>query len=672
MKVLVRGPALTRTGYGEHCRFVLRSLREDKNLDIYLLPVNWGQSGWVWENTEEREWIDQIIKKTAIHGQQGGQYDISIQVTIPNEWQRMAPVNIGVTAGIETTKVAPVWLQKCNEMDKIVTISKHSKDIFLKTIYKGTDQRTGQQVELKCEKDIEVVHYPVKKYDKLPTLDLNLETKFNFLTVSQWGPRKNIHSTIAWFVEEFIDNPDVGLIVKTFIKGGSVMDRYHLNKELNNFLKKYENRKCKVYFMHGDLRDEEMHSLYNNDNVHALVSLTHGEGFGLPLFEAAYSGLPVIATDWSGHLDFLYKPTKSKKGKSKNKPHFGKVDYDLQVVPQHAVWDGVVQSDSMWAYPQQGSCKMKLREVYKDYSRYKSQAKKLKEWICENFEEKKQKSMMLTNILGSEYVESLRYNQVDKKDIPKISLITSVYKAKEHIDELLENVTQQTIFKDKCEWIILDVNSKENNYEEKAIAKYIKQYPENIIYKRVEEDPGVYGIWNMAIEMSSGEFITNINCDDRRRLDALEQQAKLLYHSKEYDLVYNDSFVSEKPNTKWNDIDTQTPRYNYEKFSKESMLRQNLPHNNPMWKKTLHEKFGFFDPEYKSAGDWDFWLRCVFGGAKFIKHPEILGIYYFNPEGISTNPENNSWKKEEEKKIFKSYMQQYNLEKEGLISLETN
>ena len=120
MKVLVRGPALTRTGYGEHCRFVLRVLREIKGLDIYLLPVNWGKSSWIWENSEERDWMDKIIKKTALYSQERGQYDMSVQVTIPNEWQKMAPINIGVTAGIETTKVAPIWLQKCNELKKLI------------------------------------------------------------------------------------------------------------------------------------------------------------------------------------------------------------------------------------------------------------------------------------------------------------------------------------------------------------------------------------------------------------------------------------------------------------------------------------------------------------------------------------------------------------------------
>ena len=133
-----------------------------------------------------------------------------------------------------------------------------------------------------------------------------------------------------------------------------------------------------------------MDSLYSNKSIHALVSLTHGEGFGLPLFEAAYSGLPVLATDWSGHVDFLYKPTKNKKGKEKLKPHFARVDFDLNRVPDDAVSEGVIQKDSLWAYPQQGSYKMKLREVYKDHGRFKSQAKTLQKWVLKNFEEQKQ------------------------------------------------------------------------------------------------------------------------------------------------------------------------------------------------------------------------------------------------------------------------------------------
>jgi hypothetical protein len=222
--------------------------------------------------------------------------------------------------------------------------------------------------------------------------------------VAQWGPRKNLFNTVNWFVEEFIDNPDVGLVVKTFIKGGSIIDRKHVLKELSKFLKKYDNKQCKVYLLHGDMSEEEMHSLYTHKDIHCLTSLTHGEGFGLPLFEAAYSGLPVLATDWSGHMDFLYMPVKDKKGKEKLRPHFAKIAYDLSPVSKNAVWEGVIQKDSMWAYPQPGSYKMKLREVFKEYGRYKSQAKKLKKWINGEFAQERQYEKLISVI--SQYVRT--------------------------------------------------------------------------------------------------------------------------------------------------------------------------------------------------------------------------------------------------------------------------
>ena len=81
----------------------------------------------------------------------------------------------------------------------------------------------------------------------------------------------------------------------------------------------------------------------------------------------------------------------------------------------------------------------------------------------------------------------------------------------------------------------------------------------------------------------------------------------------------------------------------------------NLPHNHPVWRRTLHDKFGLFDEQYGSAGDWEFWLRCVKGGAQFKLIPEDLGLYYFNPSGISTSTANQSWKRQEENRIREMY-----------------
>ena len=650
-KVLVRGPVLTRSGYGEHARFLLRALRqhEDK-LDIYLVPVSWGKCGWIYEDTEERRWLDKIIQKTAAYQNLGQNvhYDMSIQVTIPNEWQPLAPVNVGVTAGIETNKVTPVWLEQTNLMDRVITISEHSKQGFLKTKYDGVNKQTGMPVKLVCEKDISVVHYPTKNHTE-SDFKLDLNSDFNFLTVAQWGPRKNLENTITWFVEEFIDNPDVGLIVKTFVHANSIQDRYQVEHNLTNLLKKYKNRKCKVYLLHGDMKEEDLHSVYNNPKVKALISLSHGEGFGLPLFEAAYTGIPVIAPEWSGHVDFLCAPKKEKKtGKERMRPHFARVEYDIQPVPELARWDGVIDADAMWAYPQQGSYKMKLREDYKEYGRYKKQAKNLQNWVLEEFNEQKQYDKFVKAVLGEELVN------VPTEDLPKISILTSVYDGDEFIRPFLEDITQQSIFEDKCELILVNANSPGN--EEEVINEYLEKYPNNIVYKKLDADPGIYGAWNIAVEMSTGEYLTNANLDDRKHKRSLEYHAKELFLNEDVDLVYADMLMTDKPNETWDNNSSQNRSYNFPEYSFENLKMVNMPHAAPMWRKAIHKICGLFDQKYRSAGDWEMWLRAASKGSKFKKINDTLGLYYFNPKGISTNPENFSWKKEEEDEIYDKYI----------------
>ena len=652
-KVIVRAPVLTRSGYGEHGRFVLRALREREDLfDVYIVPISWGQTGWLAEDTEERRWIDQKIKETAIYANQGGQFDVSLQVTIPNEWISMAPVNIGITAGIETTKVSPVWIEKANFMDKIITISEHSKNTFADTVYHGNNKETGQPMTLKLERPIDIMHYPVKTYDSLPDISLDLEPDFNYLLVAQAGPRKNVENTIRWFVEENFDQ-NVGLVVKLQIKSGCVLDRLHSNQMLEGLLKKYpaSERKCKVYLLHGDMSDAEIHSLYVHPKIKCLVSATHGEGFGLPLFEAAYSAMPVIAPGWSGQCDFLYAPfqgsTKKKKKKSGRHPYFAEVEFDIVPVHPSAVWDGVLEKDSMWCEPKEGSFKMRLRQVRKNYDKWKKKASALQGWILKNFEEKEMYKRFLDSAFG-------KLPQVISLDrLPKISIITSVYDGDEFIRPFLEDITSQTIFEEKCELILINANSPGN--EEAVINEYIKKYPNNIVYKKLEEDPGIYGVWNMAVKMATGEYLTNANLDDRKTPTSLEMHAKELFANKDVDLVYADMFLTEKPNEVFERNSSEGRRYNFADFSYDNLKMSNLPHAAPMWRKSYHEKYGYFDDKYRSAGDWEMWLRGASQGSKFKKIHNILGLYYFNPKGISTNPENFSWKDKEEKEIFMKY-----------------
>ena len=373
-KIFVRAPVLSATGYGEQSRFALRALRSREDLfDVFVQPIPWGKSGWIWQENEEREWIDSRIAETQILLQQKQlRPDMSLQITIPNEFQRMCPINIGYTAGIETDRVSAEWLQKGNEMDKIIVVSNHGK-----STYEGTTATLQNGAEYRLETPIEVVHEttPVAEAEEIP--GFNPRHDFNFLVVSQFGPRKNFENTIKWFVEKFKDE-EVGLVLKTCFKGGSTIDLEHTESRLNGVLRFYPDRKCSVSLLHGDLSEGQMRALYEHDKIKCLVNIAHGEGFGLPLLEAARSALPIITVPWSGQMDFL---------RHDDVNYFAAVDYELGFVHADAIWPSVVEKDSKWAYANENSFKLALQLVHEKWDEYKEQATALQSIVSTKFNE---------------------------------------------------------------------------------------------------------------------------------------------------------------------------------------------------------------------------------------------------------------------------------------------
>jgi len=233
---------------------------------------------------------------------------------------------------------------------------------------------------------------------------------------------------------------------------------------------------------------------------------------------------------------------------------------------------------------------------------------------------------------------------------PSVSIITSIYKGDQFIQGFMEDITRQTIF-NQCELILINANSPGN--EEVVILPYLERYP-NIIYQRLETDPGLYGVWNLGIKLAQATYVTNANIDDRLRLDCYEVHARVLDKHPEIDLVYSACYITQKPNEVFDDqAGLPVLGSTALDFSPLNMA-ECPPNNHPMWRKSMHTKYGFFDERYKVAGDWEMWLRAVKGGAHFLRIPGVYGLYYDNPQSLS-NRDKSSVVRQESLEVGRRY-----------------
>ncbi len=370
MNVILRAPLLSISGYGVHSRQVFKWLESRKDINLYTQVVQWGNTSWMINSEAEGGIVKRVMDLSRPHEAKA---DMSFQVQLPDEWESdLAKVNVGVSAVIETDRCNPQWIECMNKMDAVIVPSTHVRDIILNT----------GNVTTKLFVVPEWYHEEIDGKEE-SKLDIELETDFNFLTVAQFTgsdpdtDRKNLLTTIKWFCEAFQDDQNVGLVLKTNFGRGTRIDRQITKNKIRQVISEVRKGQFpKIHLIHGNLTPNEIISLYRHPKVKCFLSLTRGEGFGLPILESAACSLPVMTTNWSAHLDFL------------NLGKFIPIDYKLITVPENKCDDRIFLQGMKWAEPSETDFKKKILKLRDKYNMPKQWADDLSIRVRKQFNSK--------------------------------------------------------------------------------------------------------------------------------------------------------------------------------------------------------------------------------------------------------------------------------------------
>jgi hypothetical protein len=378
--VLVTAPVGTRSGYGSHSRDICRSLIAMDKFDVKIWPVRWGSTPQD-VLSEDNSTDVPIIKRLLDNPNMDRQPDIHFHIVVPNEFQAVAKYNIGITAGLETTICPPTWIEGLNRMNLNIVPANFIKESLSNTVFDKHNEETKEKIgEVRCNTPIEVlfegtdteIYKTTKEFSKelVDTLK-EIKEDFCFLFVGHWlqgglgHDRKDLGMLIKTFLETFKNQKkQPALLLKTSGATPSILDREDILKKINEVKNTVSGDLPNIYVLHGDLRDEEINGLYNHPKVKVHVTFTHGEGFGRPLLEASLSEKPVIAPNWSGHVDFLNKDAILLPG-------------SLNDVKKESLMKGMHIEGTQWFTVNYNYASKILKDVFDNYSKYMVKSKKL-------------------------------------------------------------------------------------------------------------------------------------------------------------------------------------------------------------------------------------------------------------------------------------------------------
>jgi glycosyltransferase involved in cell wall biosynthesis len=194
----------------------------------------------------------------------------------------------------ETDRLPIGWLEACQSMDEIWVPSRFNREVFAS---EGVDERKLKVLP-------EGVHIDVFRPDVKP-LEIPHRKGFNFLSIFEWTRRKGPELLLRAFLTEFKADEDVALILKTYARPDP---RAEILPRLLHFVEREAGLRLEnaptIILLPGFMKNEDIPRLYRAADTFVLPS--RGEGWGRPYMEALACECPVIASRWSGQMDFLH------------------------------------------------------------------------------------------------------------------------------------------------------------------------------------------------------------------------------------------------------------------------------------------------------------------------------------------------------------------------------
>lgn len=220
------------------------------------------------------------------------------------------------------------------------------------------------------------------------------------------------------------------------------------------------------------------------------------------------------------------------------------------------------------------------------------------------------------------------------KNVPKVSVIVSLYNAADKLRNFLTALSCQTLIKKNQVEIIL-VDSGSPSDEKKVLDTFLDHTKLNVLYARSKDRETIQAAWNRGIGEANGPYLVFLGVDEALYPDALEILATSLDGDSKLDWIMANSLVTAVDGSGCLNYDIMS--YDRTGATKDHVYLETcyLSWVGGMYRKSIHERFGYYDESFGASGDTEFKNRILpYIKVNFI--PKVLGLFLNYPDGQTT------------------------------------